>query len=76
MMFQSLFARDFSLRGCTYLLGLILNAQNAASGGSRRETMFLSSYLGRGMGGDLKSLWSRRRSTVIACKAPVATTSR
>ncbi len=36
-MFQSLFARDFSLRGCTYLLGLILNAQNAAPGGSRLE---------------------------------------
>ena len=37
MMFQSLFAQDFPLRGCTYLLGLILNAQNAASGGSRLE---------------------------------------
>ena len=30
--------------------------------------MFLSSYLERGVGSDLKSLWSTRRSTIIARK--------
>ncbi len=36
-MFQSILLVIFPLRGCTYLLGLILNAQNAAPGGSRLE---------------------------------------
>jgi len=53
MMFQSLFARDFPLRGCTYLLGLILNAQMRRQADHAWKTMFLSGYLERGMGSDL-----------------------
>jgi hypothetical protein len=52
-MFQSLFGRDFPLRSCTYLLGLILNAQNTAPLITAWKMMLLSSYLKRGVSSDL-----------------------
>jgi hypothetical protein len=52
-MFQSLFARDFSLRGCTYLLGLYLTRNMLRRADQACKTMFLSSYLERGVGSDL-----------------------
>jgi len=50
-MFQSLFARDFSLRGCTYLLALYLTRKMLRRADQACKTMFLSSYLERGMDG-------------------------
>ena len=53
-MFQSLFARDFSPARLYVSVGLVLNAQKLRRQADHAwKTMFLLSYLERGVGGDL-----------------------